>query len=234
MTQASDDQHAHRNLEVPEEPLDEANQSLADALRSSFSILKGIMMVLIVLYLFSNVRKIEPHEQALCLRLGALLPGVHDPGLVWSFPFPIDEIVPLPTKKSNELLIDSHTFRRRRGEETMSLAFLSRSSSAGLDPALDGALLTADAGLVHTRWKVTYKIDDVGNFVSNFVGDEVEAAADLIRALIETVGIHVGSEMTAEELIRTRVDTVQSEMRRRINDRLTELDSGIMVTLVEM
>ena len=234
MTQAPEDKHAHRNLEVAEAPLDAAGQSLADALRSSFSILKGIMMVLIVLYLFSNVVKIETHEQALRLRLGTLLPGVHDPGLVWSFPFPVDEIVPLPTKKSNELLIDSHSFYRSKNEETTSLAFLSRSPSEGLHPTLDGALLTADAGLVHTRWKVTYKIDDVGSFVSNFVGDEVEAASDLIRILIETVGIQVASEMSAEELIRTRVDIVQSEMRRRVNDRLAELNSGVTVTFVEM
>ena len=89
---------------------------LADALRASFSILKGIMTVLVVLYLFSNVRTIGNHEQALRLRLGRLLPGVHDPGLMWAFPFPIDEIVPLPTRKSNELKIESHTFHRREGE----------------------------------------------------------------------------------------------------------------------
>ena len=234
MTPASDDRHAHRNLEVAEEPLDAANQSLADALRSSFSILKGIMLVLVVLYLFSNVRTIEPHEQALRLRLGTLLPGVHDPGLVWSFPFPIDEIVPLPTKKSNESLIDSQTFHRRKNEETMSLAFISRSASNGLDPAVDGALLTADAGLVHTRWKVTYKITDVSKFVQNFLGDKVEAAEDLVRVYVETIGVQVASEMTAEELIRTRIDTVQQEMRHRINERLAELDSGVMVTLVEI
>ncbi|MGB2987888.1 MAG: hypothetical protein WBE26_18625, partial [Phycisphaerae bacterium] len=110
------DQHAHRNIEATEAPLDAAHQSLADALRASFSVLKGIMMVLVVLYLFSNVRSVGTHEQALVLRLGRLLPGVHEPGLMWAFPFPIDEIIPLPTKKSNDLLIDSHTFHRSNQE----------------------------------------------------------------------------------------------------------------------
>jgi regulator of protease activity HflC (stomatin/prohibitin superfamily) len=53
-----------------------------------------------VLYLISNVRRIEPHQEALVLRLGRLDRVVNRPGLVWAFPFPIDEIVPLPTKKS--------------------------------------------------------------------------------------------------------------------------------------
>ena len=108
-----DDDFAHRNPTVEERPLDAAGQSLADALRASFKILKGIMMVLVVLYLFSNAQCVQPHEQALVLRLGRLLPSVKDPGLVWAFPYPLDEIVPLPTNKINETLIDSHTFRRR-------------------------------------------------------------------------------------------------------------------------
>ena len=85
-----EDQHAHRNLEVVEEPLDAAGQSLADALWASFSILKGIMLVLVVLYAFSNVRRVESHEQALRLQLGKLLPRVHEAGLIWGFPYPID------------------------------------------------------------------------------------------------------------------------------------------------
>jgi len=112
----NDDDFAHRDPTVEERPLDAAGQSLADALRASFKILKGIMMVLVVLYLFSNARCVQPHEQALVLRLGRLLPGVQNPGLVWAFPYPLDEIVPLPTNKSNDTLIDSHTFHRRPGE----------------------------------------------------------------------------------------------------------------------
>jgi membrane protease subunit HflK len=99
---------------------------------------------------------------------------------------------------------------------------------------LDGALLTADAGLVHVQWKVSYKINDVGAYVTNLAGDKVEAAEKLIKSLVETVGIQVASELTAEEVIRTRVDYVQGEMKRRINDRLSDLESGIEVALIEM
>ena len=229
----NDDDFAHRDPTVEERPLDAAGQSLADALRASFKILKGIMMVLVVLYLFSNARCVQPHEQALVLRLGRLLPGVQNPGLVWAFPYPLDEIVPLPTNKSNDTLIDSHTFHRLPGEIGQPLNMISRGMGRGLNPTLDGALLTADAGLVHVRWKVTYKITDVTSFVSNFVGDKTESAEKLIRVLVETVGIQIASEMTAEEVIRTRVNDVQIEMRRRINERLRELSAGIEVK-VEM
>lgn len=227
------DDHPHRQLEGIEEPLDAANQSLSDALRASFRILKGIMMVLVLLYLCSNVRRIESHEQALLLRLGRLTEMVYDAGVVWAFPFPIDEIVPLPTRQSNDLPIDSHTFGRRPDEIGKPLTFIGRGME-GLNPTLDGALLTSDTGLVHTQWKVTYKFNDVRSYASQIVGRDVEAAKQLIRFLVETVGIHVAAEHTAEEMIRTRVEDVQNEMRRRINGRLVELHSGVEVTRVEM
>jgi len=228
------DKHPHRTLQMVEEPLDAASQSLANALRASFSVLKGIMLVLLVLYLFSNVRSVESHEEALMLRLGGLRRVVERPGLVWALPYPIDEIVPLPTKKSNDLLIDSHTFHRSENEIGKPLSFLSRGYDQGLNPSLDGALLTADTGLAHVQWKVTYKINDVSSYVTEILGDSVEAADGLIRVLVETVAVQLASELTAEEIIRTRIDYVQRDMKSRINERLAALNSGVDVTLVEM
>lgn len=227
------DHHGHRDPQLPEEPLDAANESLSDALRSSFRILKGIMLLLVVLYLFSNVRRVDSHEQALMLRLGSLQPRTIESGLVWALPYPIDEIIPLPTRKSNELRVKSQTFSRRPDEEGKPLAMIARSSD-GLHPALDGALLTADGGLVHVQWKVTYKIDDVRSYISTIKTKELEAAEELIQRMVETSAIQLASELTAEELIRTKVDHVQSELALRTNERLTDLGSGLKVTRVEM
>ena len=97
--------------------------------------------------------------------------------------------------------------------------------------------MTADAGLVHVGWKVTYKIEDVSSFVSEVAessGDQLKAAEKLIQTLVESIGIQVASEHTAEEQIRTRVDDVQQEMRHRINERLKALNSGVQVRHIEM
>jgi regulator of protease activity HflC (stomatin/prohibitin superfamily) len=226
--------HAHRDLIADERPFDQANQSLSDALRASFRILKGIMMVLVVLYLFSNVKTVGSHEQVLVLRLGRLLPTVHEAGLVPALPFPIDQVVVLPTRKSNDLTIASHTFRRMEGEEGKPLSFVHRGMGEGLHPSLDGALLTADSGLVHVQWKVTYKFESIIEYVNLLAGEKVDAAERLIQTLVETVGIEVAAELGAAEMIRTRVDYVQSEIKRRVQRRLSELRSGIEITLIEM
>ncbi len=228
------DKHSHRDPDVIEEPFDAANESLSDALRASFGILKLIMVVLVCLYLISNIESLESHEQALVLRFGRLLPVVQEAGLVKAFPFPIDEIVKLPTRQRNELVVDSHTFHRFEDEIGKKLSFLVRSPRSGLNPSLDGALLTADSGLVHLQWKVTYEIGDVRSYVQGFLGKKVEAAQKLIQLMVESIGIQVASEMTAEEMIRTRVDDVQRMMKERLNRRLTALDSGVNVVFIEM
>lgn len=214
--------------------MDAANQSLAEALRSSFGILKAIMLVIVVLYLFSNVRRVDSHEQALTLRLGKLELPVRDPGLVWALPFPIDEIVPLPTKQSNTFTVNSHSFKRLAADKDKPLKFISWPPGKGLRPALDGALITADQGLVHVRWRITYKIDKVDEYVSNVLSTKTEAAEDLIKTFVETTGIHVASELTADEVIRTKVDLVQDEILHRVNQRLENIYAGIHVTRVEM
>ncbi|MEK6798512.1 MAG: SPFH domain-containing protein [Planctomycetota bacterium] len=233
------DQQEHHAPGVIEAPLDAANQSLSDALRASFGILKGIMCVLVVLYACSNIQRVDGHEQAMLLRVGALLPNVYDAGLVWAFPYPVDEMLRLPTRKSNELSVESHTFQRLPEEVGKPISFIARGPE-GLNPGFDGALLTADAGLVHVQWKVFYKIEDLASYVTNVLSEahleskKLTAAEYLIRLLVETAGIHVAGQLTAEEILRTRVDFVQSSMVSQVNERLRALHSGLNVTRIEM
>ena len=74
----------------------------------------------------------------------------------------------------------------------------------------------------------------MATYVSEFAGRQVEAAEHLIRVLVETVGIQLATEMTAEQIIRTDVNTVQKELWGRINERLRVLNSGVNVMNVEM
>ena len=80
---------------------DAASQALAEALRSSFFIVKIIMVGLVLVFLGSGFFTVGPQEQAVVLRLGkpvgqgaqALLgPGPH-----WAWPAPIDEVIKLHT-----------------------------------------------------------------------------------------------------------------------------------------
>jgi len=77
--------------------MDAGSQALAEALRSSFAIVKVVMVLLVLLFLASGFFTVGPQERAIILRFGTaqgegekalLLPGLH-----WSFPYPIDESI---------------------------------------------------------------------------------------------------------------------------------------------
>ncbi len=84
----------------PPPPEDAGSQALSEALRSSFVIVKIIMVVLVLLFLGSGFFKVEPQYKAIVLRLGKPV-GVGEkallgPGLHWAFPRPIDQVEFIP------------------------------------------------------------------------------------------------------------------------------------------
>jgi membrane protease subunit HflK len=79
---------------------DAGSQALSEALRSSFFIVKLVMIVLVALFLCSGLFMVGPQQRAIILRLGAPLhegtAALLGPGLHWAFPPPIDEVVKIP------------------------------------------------------------------------------------------------------------------------------------------
>ena len=79
---------------------DAGSQALSDALRSSFFIVKIIMVVLVLAFLSSGFFTVGPQEKAILLRMGKPVgegeQALFNPGPHWAFPKPIDEIERIP------------------------------------------------------------------------------------------------------------------------------------------
>ena len=216
------DRHAHRTLNVPDAPLDAANQSLADALRASFSVLKTIMIVLVVLFMFSGLKCVEEHQKAVVLHLGKLkTDAVRDSGLSWAWPYPVDETLRLGVTAERLNFFEIHTAS-------------TESRYGGLNPARDGALLTGDKGLVHAKWSVVYKIDDLPAFVRHVSDANDEKTRELIRTMLEHAAVQAAAQFTAAEISQTRTDVLAREVKRTLAAELAALGTGIAVTTVEI
>src|SRR5205823_2810086 len=88
------DGHDHALPVVEEAPLDPASQSLADALRSSFRLLKFVMFGLLILFLFSGVFTVGTNEVAVVTRFGRQRDAApSEPGLHFAWPYPIDSVI---------------------------------------------------------------------------------------------------------------------------------------------
>jgi len=168
-----------RSLPVIEEPLDPASQSLADALRASFRVLKFIMFVVVICFLFSGFYIVPQNEVVVRTHFGKRDEDLKKPGLHMAWPFPIDEKIRIP-KDTKTLEIKSFWMKLTKEQELQPLSRLVASNSF-LQPGVDGALLTAvdtragtsragasrGAELVHAKWNVSYHIENPLDFVEN-------------------------------------------------------------------
>src|SRR5882724_12698248 len=88
--------HSHDHDHAPEAAVDAGSQALAEALGSSFAIVKVVMGILFVVFLGSGFFKVEPDQRAIILRFGKPVgtgeKALLGPGLHFGFPPPIDEV----------------------------------------------------------------------------------------------------------------------------------------------
>ncbi|MEP0844093.1 MAG: hypothetical protein HRF43_15430, partial [Phycisphaerae bacterium] len=215
-----DRRHDHP-LTVIEEPLDPASQSLSDALRASFRVLKAIMLVVVVLFVFSGVYRVGQNEAVIVSRLGALKEPA-GPGLHFAWPYPIDERIVVQTSPQT---LPVETFWLRLSDAEKALPSLTDLSPRGdtLDPATDGALLTGDRCLMHLLLSARYSIRDPLAFVKN-VSDKDR----LIRSVIENSAIAVAAGSTSDDIQHDATGVAQ-KIRTRAQRSLDELHSGITI-----
>ena len=168
-------------------PVDAGSQALAEALRSSFFIVKLAMVVMVLVFLGSGFFTVGPQEKAVILRFGrpvgegqkALLSA----GLHWSFPYPIDEVVKIPITESQVITSTVGWYFTTPEQE---LSGEEQPPGAGLNPAIDGYLITADKNIVHSRATIHYHIVDPLHYVFDFTNAAGAVQDALNNALVST------------------------------------------------
>jgi modulator of FtsH protease HflK len=172
-------------LATPEE---NTGQALAEALHSSFVLIRILMVGLVVFFLCSGMFTVGPQEQAIILRLGKPLrvdgKVLLGPGFHWAFPPPLDEVVRIPAAQVRTAASSAGWYYT-----TPELEMAKNEPQPGdsLNPARDGYALTADANIIHVRATVRYSILDpvryefgfahVGRFITNALNDSIHYAA---------------------------------------------------------
>jgi len=208
---------------------DAAQQSLAEALKVSFTILKLAMAALLVAYAFSGTFSVGSNEVALRLRFGDYVgpPGgrVLEKGTYLAAPFPIEEIVKVDTRPMTLSLEREFWFETSADESGLSRSQIQSRKAMPLNPLRDGSLITGDSNIVHAQWTVTWRIADPEAYLTN-VGSPT-LAADLIRLVAQQGIVQTAAQLSADELLRGVVDrqVAMGAMQRRLDD----MRSGLVV-----
>ncbi|MDH4239603.1 MAG: protease modulator HflK [Phycisphaerae bacterium] len=242
--------------------LDAAGKSLSEALRISFVILKIIMIVLVIVFLASGFRVVDPDEKALVLRFGKIQ-GIGDerllgPGLHWIFPYPIDKIVKIPVQKKVNLGINSF-WHFESDQELESPTKRQVPPSEPLYPTRDGYCITrsekqsaairgvdgSDYNIVHSKWQLIYQIVDPESFFKNVYVEDVEPGQDyfevitksinpLLKAVFDDAVVTAMVDYTIDEALSSQED-IRNDVLKLMQQKLThQINSGIQVESVQL
>jgi membrane protease subunit HflK len=256
-------EHGHHHdgeAKLPELPLNEfdpGSKSLAEALRISFILLKGIMILLVVAFACSGFFTVDRDEVAVILRLGKIK-GVGEqailgPGARWSIPYPVDEVIKIPVKRVQSLAIDDFWYFETEQEKLANKPILVNPGQP-LMPQRDGYVITRndkiealegnDYNIVHCKWVLTYKISDPLEFFRNVYIDKAKPGEDFYDVATKTVNPmlrNVAGKAIVATMVNYSIDEalvraegIAVKVKDRMSRELAAMNTGIVVDTMQM
>lgn len=192
-----------RTLEAPP-ALDPAQQSLAEALRVSFGILKLAMLGLLIAYALSGTFSVGSNEVALRLRFGDYVgdPGnrVLERGTYMAAPFPIEQVVKVDTRPATLSLEKEFWFETTKSDSGLTRTQLQGTKAQPLHPLRDGSLITGDSSIVHAKWTLTWRVIDPVAYLTN-VGSQ-PVAEQVVRLVAQQGIVQSVAQLAADDMLR--------------------------------
>jgi membrane protease subunit HflK len=213
---------------LPPEPQEDAeSQALSDALKSSFGIVRVILVVMVIVFLGSGFFTVGTQEKAVILRLGKPV-GKDDkallgPGAHWAFPYPIDEVVRIPVGQVQ-------TMRSTVGWYTETPGIQQPPPPDSLPPGAEGYTLTADGNIIHVRGTLRYRVAEPGlQYEFGFAG-----ASNLVLNALNNALIYASATYTADNALTRDVAGFRDKVRTRLEETIRRQNLGIVVDLIDV
>jgi membrane protease subunit HflK len=176
-----------------------------------------------VLYALSGITIVRADEVAVILRWGRLVGSTpalqqHGPGLLFSFPRPVDQVVRVQVKHVSELSV-------------LTLANLSDLGSEGetLDPLTVGYALTGDQNIVHVDMVARYQVRDPAEWA--FYGPKAE---DVLRVEVTAAMVRSLGEMGVDRVLSDGRKSLIATAMRRAQAGLDAVHSGLELSSLEL
>lgn len=207
--------------------LDPAQQSLAEALRVSFGILKLAMLGLLIAYALSGTFSVGSNEVALRLRFGDYVgdPGnrVLERGTYLAAPFPVEQIVKVDTRPATLSLEKEFWYETTKGDSGLTRTQLQGAKAQPLHPLRDGSLITGDSSIVHARWTLTWRVADPVAYLTNVGSNQIAEA--IVRLVAQQGIVQSVAQLAADDMLRGIVnrELAVGLMQQRLDDMRTGL-----------
>ncbi len=215
----------------PEAADDSTSQALSEALRSSFLIVKILMLLVVGYFLFSGVFTVGPQEKAVILRFGKPL-GVGEgallgPGLHFAFPEPIDEIVRIPIGQVQTVSSSIGWYATTAAREA---AKDEPPPGPSLNPASDSYVLTADGNILHVRGNLRYRISEPGlRYAFDFA-----QATKLVQNAFNSAILYATARYTVDNILTADQTGYQELVRQRLEQLIDQQQLSIIIDQIDL
>ncbi len=218
------------------EVTDSAQESLASALKLTFRVVQMVMILLVVAFLVSGFQTVGETERGVKLTFGKVTRRDLQPGVQWSWPFPIGEMVKVRTGQETLDLGDffmPNLFPSQRSKPWSEV----NQRKVKLTPGTDGSLITADGALAHLECSVRYHREDpVANAMHVYTADE----SGIVRAAVERGIVSTVAEMSIDQLLRqggsgaSEMGVRGSRIKQIAQETLDAINSGIRIDSINV
>ena len=229
----SDIEH-HDHSQTPETQ-DAGSQALAEALRSSFVIVKIALVALVVMIFAAGFFTVGPQEKAVILRFGKPQGGDQNmllgAGLHWSLPYPIDEVIRIPITEIQKV---SSTVGWYATTPEMELAGTEPPAGPSLNPQIDGYVVTADRNIIHTSATVSYHIDDPGTAIFHFAGGtnrifNLAGVSNAVQNAANEALILTAARFNVDDILTANVHGFEEAVGQRVNELVERENLGVAI-----
>lgn len=177
-----------------------------------------ILVVIVVLFiLLSGIRVIESGNVALVLRFGKIVGDnyedqIREPGLLFAFPYFIDEVVVVPSDQIMEQTVVTHY-----------------TSGTTLTGSKGGYLITGDRNVALVSASVKYTVSNPIAYALH-----VKDVPSLVNATVSSGMVTESAGMNVDDLLTTDKLSFASKVTAFATEKLDGMNAGIAITSLEL
>lgn len=196
----------------------EKKSLFGDILGAMVGAFRWIVIVVLIGILCSGIRSVQTGEVAIILRFGRLQgetreEQVHDPGLLFAFPYIIDEVITVPTGKVFELTVDTHNTNNYMSPDVRE----------------NGYIITGDQNIALVGASVKYTITDPVAYALS-TADVTKTLHGIVSGALATGAV----DTDIDDLLTTGKDAYGRRVMADAQAHVDRLGLGVTISSMEL
>lgn len=193
------------------------NTLFADILQSVTKYFVILVIAVVIIICCSGIRIVGSGNQAVVLRFGKVVGDtveeqVHNSGLLFAFPYIIDEVIIVPTSNVFEKTVTTHYSGENTGTTSSS-----------------GYLMTGDRNIATISASVKYVVSNPVEYALS-----VKDIESLINASVSNAMVNVAAGMGVDSILTDGKDTFATSVLDFANKKLSDVGAGVKINTVEL